>query len=100
MNGRQGTLTMHAIIAVFDDIEAVEMTYVPHEPRGIVDPSNGRTFGWVQWRAPKQSLAERYDEIRRAAMRMSSGQYTADVAAYIDADRDGRLALRAKYATD
>ena len=88
----------HAIIEVFDRIETVELEHVPREPRRIVDPSNGKTFGYVQWRAPKQSLAERYDEIKRAALRISYGQFASDVAAYVDAERDGRLALRAKYA--
>lgn len=89
----------HAIIEVFDRIEAIELEHVPHEPIRLVDGS-GRTFGYRQWRRPSKPLAERYDEIRRASLRLSVGQFAADVAAYIAAERDARLSLRSKYAAD
>ena len=89
----------HPILQFFDDIETTELLYVPRPPRRIADPSSGRTFGWTQWRAPKQPLAERYNDFKRLALRtFVRPELVADVADYINSDRDGRLALRAKYA--
>lgn len=90
---------MHPLMQFFDDIEAVELTYVPREPRRIVDPSNGKTFGWTAWRPPQQSLAATYDEFRRLALRsFVRPELAAAVADYIEGDRDARLSLRKKYA--
>ena len=89
------------VMQIFDDIEAVELTYIPREPRRVTDPSNGKTFGWTQWRPPQQSLAATYDEFRRSAIRnLARPEHVAAVADYISGDRDARLSLRAKHAAD